>query len=394
MNNSESRLNYLYQQWLAKTATEAERQEFLLLLNSTNLENELAPFMKEAWSKTSEEEGLFTTEQKNKLANIIIDAAPAEDQPAPVIHRVHFLRRSWFRYAAAIVVLAVAAITFLLTKKTTHKTDIVVSNVPAIQPAKERAILTLADGSQIVLDSASNGTLAQQGNARVVKLANGQIAYNLQGAAEAELMNTMRIPRGGQYQLTLPDGSRVWLNAESSITFPAAFTSNARKVKITGEAYFEVVKDAAKPFKVEADDQTIEVLGTSFNVNSYRDEDGVKSSLITGSIKLSSKATDAILKPGQAFVDGKIVPTDIAQDIAWKNGAFDFNGKTIQSVLKEIQRWYDLDIQYKGAKPVFRLKGGMERGLQLDAVLNILKMHGLDIQLEGRKLIITEKENG
>ncbi len=263
---------------------------------------------------------------------------------------------------------------------------------PKILPGGDRAILTLADGSQIVLDSAVNGMLAEQGNAQVVKLSSGQIAYNLQGNAHSEMLNTMSTPKGGQYQLTLPDGSRVWLNAASSITFPAAFVGKQRKVKITGEAYLEVTKNKDKPFMVDIDGQaSVEVLGTSFNVNAYRDDESIKSTLVTGSIKVSTGNNYAVLKPGQAFMNGQVTSTDIARDIAWKNGIFDFTGKSFQSVMKEFERWYDIQVQYKGAIPAFKLKGEMDRGVQLENLMQFLQQYGLDIQLEGRNLIIAEK---
>lgn len=397
MQDNQSRLTYLYGQWLSKTASEAERQEFLLLLETTGPENGLPPLMKEAWDTIREEEGLFSLRQKNDLATLILKNTAMAAGPEHPVVQIQAPRRSWLRYAAAVVLLlgATATVYFSLFREADPPAPAENGNLSKVLPGGDRAVLTLADGSEIVLDSAGNGLLAQQGNVEVIKLANGQISYALKGAAQAGMMNTMRTPRGGQYQLNLPDGSRVWLNAASSISFPASFAGRQRKVAVTGEAYFEVVKDAAQPFLVDVDGQsTIEVLGTSFNINAYRDDEGIKSTLVTGSIKVSGMDTKqhaAVLKPGQAWFNGKVETTDIARDIAWKNGIFDFGGKSFQSVMKEIERWYDLQVQYKGAVPDFKFSGQMDRGVQLGDLIRFLQQYGLRIQLEGRKLIIAEQ---
>lgn len=402
MQDNQSRLNYLYHRWLAKTASEAERQEFLQVLESTRPESGLTPLMKEAWDTIQEEEALFSLQQKNDLATLILSNASGTGKPAAPVVQMKPRRRSWLGYAAACVLLlgAGGAIYYSLVRQPEPSITGLAENgnVPKIIPGGERAVLTLADGSQIVLDSAGNGLLAQQGNVQVLKMANGQITYDLKGAAQSEMMNTMRTPRGGQYQLTLPDGSRVWLNAASSISFPAAFAGKQRKVSITGEAYFEVAKNAAQPFLVDiAGQSTVEVLGTSFNINAYRDDENIRSTLVTGGIRVSDNSATqktVVLKPGQACFDGKVETTDIARDIAWKNGIFDFSGKSFQSVMKEIERWYDLQVQYKGAIPTFKFSGQMDRGVQLEDLMKFLQQYGLRIQLEGRKLIIADQQNG
>ena len=397
MQDKESRLNYLYERWLTKTASGAERQEFWLLLETIGMESGLAPLMKDAWNAMQEEDDLFSLQQKNDLATRILKNTATAELSQPVI-QMQAPRRSWLRYAAAVLLLgATVAVYLTVFRQSGQRSGGLAQNekLSKIHPGGERAVLILADGSEIVLDSAGNGLLAQQGNVEVIKLANGQIAYDLKGAAQAEMMNTMRTPRGGQYQLTLPDGSRVWLNAASSISFPASFVGKQRRVKVTGEAYFEVAKNQAQPFLVDVDGQsTIEVLGTSFNINAYRDDEGIRSTLVTGSIKVSgngAKQDAAVLKPGQAWSDGKVGATDIARDIAWKNGIFDFSGKSFQSVMKEIERWYDLQVQYKGTIPSFKFSGQMDRGVQLEDLVRFLQQYGLRIQLEGRKLMIAEQ---
>ena len=199
--------------------------------------------------------------------------------------------------------------------------------------------------------------------------------------------NKMSTPRGGQYQLTLPDGSVIWLNAESSITYPTVFSGNERKVSITGEVYFEVVKDKSKPFKVIAGDQQIEVLGTHFNINAYKDEDHVKTSLLEGSVKVNQQ----ILKPGEAFQNGKVNATNVAQDIAWKNGIFNFNNQSLAQVMRQLARWYNLEVVYPEGVPRKEYGGEMGRNLTLSQVLKGLENSGIYFELEGRKLLVKSK---
>ncbi|WP_127131238.1 FecR family protein [Pseudoflavitalea rhizosphaerae] len=394
----QERLIYLYERWLAKTASESERQEFMALLEKHD-PDVLAPSMKEAWQKTKEEHGLFTAEQKLNLANTVLAKSTVPADTSTPVRSIHRHPRRWLRYAAAVALLLGAAFVYYLVvdKQAAQEPQTLSGNNPSnIQPGGDRAVLTLADGTEIILDSANNGTLANQGNARVVKLANGQIAYDLTGKSRSEMLNTMRTPKGGLYQLTLPDGSRVWLNAASSITFPVAFIGKERKVKITGEAYFEVARDQSKPFLVDIDGESlVEVLGTSFNINAYKDEEGIRSTLVSGSIKVSTenrKEETAILKPGQTFVDGSIASIEISRVLAWKNGILDFNGRSFQSIMKDVERWYDIEVHFTGSIPGFKLKGEMDRGVQLNNLMEFLQQYGLQTKLEGRKLIITEKK--
>ncbi len=195
----------------------------------------------------------------------------------------------------------------------------------------------------------------------------------------------MTTPRGGQYQLTLPDGTQVWLNAASSITYPTTFIEKNRTVKITGEVYFEVKKNSAKPFRVETRKDKIEVLGTNFNVNSYSEESIIKTSLLQGSVRINEK----ILKPGEAYLNGNIVKTNIEQDIAWKNGVFDFRNMSVEAALKQLARWYDVDIVYDGPRPTLTLGGEMNRELTLKQVLKGLGGMAARFRLEGRVLHVT-----
>jgi len=273
-------------------------------------------------------------------------------------------------------------------------------------------LLTLSDGTAITLDSAANGTIAQQGRSSIVKTAGGEIVYDASGVPGGEvMMNTMSTPRGGQYRLTLPDGTAVWLNAASSITYPVAFTGNDRKIKVTGEVYLEVVKNAKMPFMVDVDGRTtIEVLGTSFNVNSYVDEGVITTTLVEGKVMVlpgnktvvaaSAQRQDGgvTLKPGQqafqpnnTFTIRMSSSANVEQVLAWKNGIFNFTGKSFPSVMQEIERWYDIQVRYEGAIPTREIKGEMDRGVQLTDLIRFLQGFGLQVALKGR--ILTVREN-
>jgi len=296
-----------------------------------------------------------------------------------------------FRYAAILILLLVSVVYFLNKRSRKEFATVVTTQPPlqdSIKPGIQKALLTLADGTVIPLDGMADGIIAVQGKAKVVKLSNGQISYQANGSAEEEgeiIYNKMSTPRGGQYQLVLPDGTSIWLNAESSITYPAIFAAHERRVIITGEVYFEVAKDKTKPFRVVvADEQEIEVLGTHFNINAYSDEGRVKTSLLEGSLKVNKQ----ILKPGQAFMDGKIGATDIVQDIAWKNGVFNFNNQSLAQVMRQLARWYNIEVVYPAGIPKKEYGGEIGRNLTLDQVLKGLESSGIRFQLEGRRLMV------
>lgn len=263
-------------------------------------------------------------------------------------------------------------------------------------PGTNKAILTLSNNSIVILDDARTGKVAQQGNAEVTKLANGQLVYkSLNGKSIETVYNTLTTPRGGQFKLTLPDGSDVWLNAASSITYPTAFTGNERKVEITGEAYFEIAHNANKPFKVGLNGMEVKVLGTHFNINGYNDESNVKTTLLEGSISLSKGNAMALLKPGQQAQlagNGKlsvVEKVDVEQVIAWKNGYFSFNRADLKSVMRQIARWYDVDIKYEGKIPDRQFGGKIDRNSKASEVLKVLEESKVHFRIEEKNIIVT-----
>ncbi|MDB5086389.1 MAG: hypothetical protein JWR09_383 [Mucilaginibacter sp.] len=300
--------------------------------------------------------------------------------------------------AAASVLLFVVIGGYYILHKPQVKLQMAANNIHDIAPGGNKAILTLANGKQIVLTGAKNGQLATQGNIVVTKSADGELIYNVQAENNNTevVYNTMATPRGGQYHLKLADGTNVWLNAASSIKYPTAFTGKSREVEITGEAYFEVVHNAAMPFRVISNGQKVEVLGTHFNVNTYNDEPAIKTTLIEGSVKVTTAKHNAMLKPGQQSVINsednapiKIIDNaDPEQVLAWKNEEFNFSETDIQAVMRQIGRWYDVDIEYAGKIPGDRLSGTFSRNLTASKALKLLKFSGINFKIEGRKIIV------
>jgi len=320
-----------------------------------------------------------------------INAAPATQ---PVRGRVFPLRR-WAAAAAVVLVLAGGAWWWASRNsgkpgKRSVEPVVVMKDVP---PGGNHAVLTLSNGRSIVLDSADNGVVTKEGNAVVRKLSNGQLAYEAaasrelqaasgeEGAASHKLQaasenvyNTLSTPKGGQYQLTLPDGSRVWLNAASSITYPTSFTGADRTVTITGEAYFEVIHNERQPFRVRTGQQIIEDIGTSFNINAYADEPAIRTTLVDGKVRVSKGSVAHVLSPGeqvslQGGNFGPVLHADVQQVLAWKNGIFSFHDADLSTVMRQLARWYDIEVAYEGAVPGGTFDGEIGRSLTLSQVL-------------------------
>jgi ferric-dicitrate binding protein FerR (iron transport regulator) len=319
---------------------------------------------------------------------------------------------SILRIAAAAILLLLAGIAawFTFHQNKTEKPTIV--SAPSVQdkaPGSQGAILTLADGKQIVLDSAANGQLVRQGNILVTKQ-DGKIVYAaapLTTPNSPLTFNTMVTPRGRQFQLVLPDGSKVWLNAASSVRYPTAFTGKERTVEITGEAYFEIVKNEQLPFKVKFNTPAgnggeVEVLGTHFNINAYADEPNAKTTLLEGRIKIAAAQSGIlnpafkILQPGEqatlSFSPDKSSqisirrPVDTDEVMAWKNGLFQFNETPFSSIMRQVARWYDVDVIYDGTIPEKKFTADLSRQTQLSEFLKVLELSGIRFSIDANTL--------
>jgi ferric-dicitrate binding protein FerR (iron transport regulator) len=306
------------------------------------------------------------------------------------------IRRIWPGLAAAAAILIIIS-TILIFRKTEKPGQIVTTNIPLqkdVAPGGFNATLTLADGKSIVLDSIVTGSLAQQGNTTVLNK-NGQLVYTSTTSTRNTdvLYNTLTTSRGQTYPLTLSDQSRVWLNAESSIRFPVSFTGHARKVEVTGEVYFEIAHNATQPFTVQVRGIDIQVLGTTFNVNAYNNEEVIKTTLIEGSVSITKGNQKKQIRPGQqAQVIANEIKisdnVDIDKITAWKKGLFTFRGDKLSDVMKNIARWYNIEVELEGHAPDVEISGDIYRTSNLSEVLKILSALDVESRIEGRKLIL------
>lgn len=335
-------------------------------------------------------------------------AGDQQGVPAATGGILRFLRQPWRRYAdvAAAVVIVVAASWYALSGRHSSgdqpaQPSLIAAN--DIPPGGNHAILTLGNGKQILLDSAANGLLATGGNGQVTKHNNG-LEYagtdaakpkNGGGNAERTEWNSLSTPRGGQYQLVLADGTRVWLDAASTITYPSAFTGRTRQVTVTGQAYFEVAKNPQQPFEVKAQGQTIRDIGTAFNINAYTDEPASQVTLASGAIAVGVQGREVVLqKPGLKveYRDGRLsdpVETDLVSTLAWKNGLFNLASADIATVMRQIARWYDADITFEKGIPSGHITGQVPRNTSLSTVLKVLQTSGVHCRVEGKKIIVT-----
>lgn len=269
-----------------------------------------------------------------------------------------------------------------------------------IAPGGNKAVLILDDGSKVDLNKATEGKIAAQGNTTVNKSGNGQLVYQLTDqtpTSSPPVFNTLAIPRGGQYNLTLPDGSRIWLNAASKLRFPTRFTGRERIVELEGEAYFEVAHNQQQPFIVKVKGMQVEVLGTQFNVMAYEDEASINTTLLEGKVKLrNDHAGEVILKPGQEGVftgnkNFKVNKADIEQAMSWKNGYFVFNDEDLTSIMRKISRWYNVDIQYSSGTKKLSFMGSISRFKNVTEVLNMLALTGtVQFKVEAEKITVIQ----
>lgn len=381
----EHRIKYLLDRYAEKVATPAEEQELHTYFDKGDNEQLFLDKLSE-WMHSREIKHTLPRQQADAMLNDILGVAKS-----PIMIR-------WRWAAAAAVLLLILAGGYFIEKNSAPKP--VIAKKMAVPPQKEGTVLTLANGTRIVLDTAGKGLLTGQN----AVLDSGQLSYRA-GTAEKVDYNTVTTPKGRQFRIVLSDGTVAWLNAASSIRYPAAFAANERLVAIKGEVYFEVSRNAAAPFRVIVNQTTkIEVLGTSFNVNAYEDEDHLTTTLIDGSIRVKNQSDSVVLNPGQqALVAAKAMPDSahpvtvlnnaaVAQVTAWKNGVFNFDNVDVPEAMRQLQRWYNIDVVYENGIPDIHFWGDIGRDLTLDEVLAILANAKLQFRVEnGKKLIIMNK---
>ncbi len=399
MHDNSERLQYLFKKYLDNKLSREELLELLNIVNDTTIETALSPELKSIWINAAKEQiSLPDSEWDSKMHFLMRQFDQADSKIISLQQRTSWYGRVKWVAASILVVILSGSIYWFMAhtgKEGLAKTDAQANQIKDIGPGTEKAILTLADGTKISLDSAANGLLTQQGNTTVIKQANGKLRYNKSNEGSKEIgYNVLIVPRGGQYQVELADGSKVWLNANSSLRYPTAFTGSERKVEITGEAYFEVAKDASKPFKVKLNKMEIEVLGTHFNVNAYEDEPAIRATLLEGRIKIKQDNAVNFLKPGQqARLDknGKMElkeDADLEEAVAWKEGKFQFEEASVDVVMRQIARWYDVDVEYKGIVSE-HFGGTISRNVNLSKVLSMLELTGgVKFDVDGKKIIV------
>jgi ferric-dicitrate binding protein FerR (iron transport regulator) len=350
-------------------------QELLSKYHAGTISHEERVLLEEWYAQWKPEQQELSSEEIDQLKADVWQSLNVNVQP-PVTKRL------WPRItmvASVILCLSIGGYYYLSKSKTKHQQVTAKVEKVDIAPGSNKAVLVLNNGSKINLNSQVNGTIAKQGNAKIVKTTNGQLAYAPDNSdASAVVYNTLSTPRGGKYDLVLADGTKVWLNSASSITYPTAFKGNDRTVSITGEVYFEIVHKAKQPFRVNFKGHTIEDIGTEFNINTYDDEPVIKTTLVAGSIKLSRDSKSVTLRPGQQSItslsntDIEVKDADINEVTAWKNGLFKFKKAKIEDVMRQLSRWYNVDVAYPYGVPKTVFSGEMIKDANASQILDML----------------------
>jgi len=411
MRTNTNRFDRLFEKYIHRNYTAEERNEFLDMVAHEDFNNHLKELVSEE-VKANVPDHIMDAEKADEIFDKIIKTANEEDVSVRSMKKIHYIR--W--WAAAIVIIVVACGYFLfhdttspaLAQNGSVKKNTAVAHDAA--PGHSGAILTLANGEKVVLDSLHNGLLASQGTVKIIKQGNN-VTYQYGNERSGEILyNTMTTPNGRQYQLELSDGTKVWLDAGSSITYPASFIGNERKVEITGEAYFEVKTlfipgksgNRKMPFTVVINPRSrlkreIQVLGTHFNINAYDNEVSAKITLLEGSVKVFNESSSVTIQPGeQAVLDNEahkmsVVNADVNEAVAWKDGFFSFKNAGIETIMRQVERWYDVQVVYEGEKPKDRYGGEVSKNVNASEMLKILEVSGVHFQIEGKKIIIKSR---
>lgn len=393
METTPQRLETLFRAYLENRITEAEYQEFWQLLEAEAGRHALKGDLEALWESVQEDRPQVSPREWEEGMSTLIRQAETENRlPAP--RRSAWLR--WAGAAAAVLFLGVAGYLYL------HRPAAAPAGAPAVssgwvpQPGTQKAVLTLADGSAVALDTTGSRTIGRQGGAQVTQVGGGLLSYRaLHREAAPPVYNTLSTPRGGTFSLVLPDGTRAWLNAASSLRFPTAFQGDARKVEMTGEVYFEVSANAARPFLVSADGTDIQVLGTHFDVMAYGDEPGIRTTLLEGSVRVTKGSHSLVLAPGQQALissDGTMtVNRDIDENqvIAWTHNLFWFENADATSLMRQVSRWYNAEVEIRGDIPE-HFTGSIPRNVSLSRVFQVLGETGrIHYRVDSGRIIVT-----
>jgi len=387
------RLRYLIKAYYNGTLSEAEKNELLPLIQTAN-EEDLAALLYEQWQHEVQQTQSYFTQQQSR--ELLQDILQTETPLRPMAHTKRLAARIKWMAAACFLLLAVGAVFYTnqMADVRQHEQIALLMNA---KPGAKQATLSFDDGSWLALDSlTATGAIMHQG----VALAQVDTARGLHfQATKVPVMNTIRTPRGGEYQMVLADGTKIWLNAASSVRFPSTFVGNERRIKVSGEVYMEVAKRANQPFWVETDYAAIQVLGTAFNVNTYNPEQPLQLALMEGAVKISAGSASKLLKPGElATLDDagslRVTPDGhIADRKAWVNGFFQFEDMEIAEVLGQMERWYDVRIEHEPNLSTKRLTGRLSRMDRLGAWIEVLRYYGMTCTYHNGILMVTKNTN-
>jgi ferric-dicitrate binding protein FerR (iron transport regulator) len=401
---TETNLRQLFDQYIKGTSTPEETNAFFVLVNDPAHQDAVQQLMEEYLLQGTFVDGMEADQKQNMLQHIFSadHKVSSEDKKHP--RRIVSMWTSWISVAA---VLCIVFTGLYIMRKHTEKVTYTRYN-GELAPGGNKATLVLADGRKVSLTDAANGKLAEQAGVSIRKTADGQLVYET-GNPEVQdqnlRYNTISTPAGGEYQVILPDGTHVWLNAASSLKYPVSFAHlKERKVELKGEAYFEVSKlkvgALRLPFIVTSNQQEVEVLGTHFNINSYEESDGVETTLLEGSVKVSRAGVfEKVIVPGeQSRVNDhiKVFKVDTANAVAWKNGLFKFDNASIRDVMSQLSRWYDIDVEYIGNIPGNKFNGEIYRNMNASKAFKILSLANINFRVEApskgtarKRIIIT-----
>jgi len=399
MPSDQSRLQYLFQRYIQDTGTPEEIREFWDRFADLDENDAVKQDLWRLWHKVGHDQESAQRDWPQVLDQIYAQA-DAADRPSRGI----WVMPAWMKAAASVLLLGLLSISiywWISPHQHANLTDGAISSSQDIKPGGNKAMLTLANGQTIILDSARTGRLTQQGNVTVLKINSGTLAYNKNGtnasAQGSPEYNMLRTPRGGQYQLVLPDGTKVWLNDSSSLRFPTAFSGKERIVQMTGEAYFEVAPDETKPFIVEKGSLAINVLGTHFNVNAYADESAIKVTLLEGLVKVqpASGSPSRMIHPGEQLQIDKTGTVKVVRDIneksvvAWKDNLFWFEDDDIHTVMRQIARWYDVSVTIQGEISQ-HFTGSIPRNIMVSGVFEVLQRTGsIHFKIQDKNIIVS-----
>lgn len=391
MENEQERLFYLLHRYAKNECSVVELDELFSLIKTGN-QSALVTGLNEVWSQTDSSPAKNEQDWESIYLSILKKTSKTQ--------RIKF--PSWQRIgiAASLLLLITVGIRFFEVKKTVgYRQTAKVKPAQELVPGGNKAILTLADGKKIILDENNDGVIASHAGITISKTEDGKLVYQLSAVNNingTNMYNTIEVPKGGQYQVTMSDGTKIWLNAMSSLRYPINFKAEERVVELVGEGYFEVAKNVLSPFRVNLAGQTIEVLGTHFNVSSYENDHAIRTTLLEGAVKVKNDLHNKsiLLSPGQQALNIQgnftVNTVDIEQAIAWKNGDFMFNNDNLESIMRSLERWYDIEVEYKNDK-VKRtvLSGSVSRFENASQVFDILELTGLvHFKVEGRRVIV------